>query len=400
MKHRAWLLPSFVVLLVAVLIILIAGSTSAAPPIAQADRPKLDVPFVPTPRPVVDKMLELATPTADDYLIDLGSGDGRIPITAAQRFGTRGLGIDIDPRRIAEARKSAEEAGVSDKVEFRQEDLFETDISQATILTLYLLPSVNIKLRPRILKELRPGTRVVSHDWDMGDWRPDQTVELGNKTVFMWVVPASAEGRWQVSDSETGRSFALRLKQRYQDVEGEADIDGQQVPLRNPRIEGDRIFFELPSENGDIKHYEGRIAEQVIEGEGWQAKPLTCRYLRPIRHPFRSPVRNAPCTGQAGLALVRLQHRLCRHCPSCRPAPCWSGLSSASASSRRRRSQRPTFRTNFHFLRSGRLADCSRSSVPFVMRSLGRPIRMQAGNITISPALTAEDLVFCSAGAV
>ncbi len=91
----------------------------------------------------------------------------------------------------------------------------------------------------------------------------------------MWVVPASAEGRWQVSDSETGRSFALRLKQRYQDVEGEADIDGQQVPLRNPRIEGDRIFFELPSENGDIKHYEGRIAEQVIEGEGWQAKPLT-----------------------------------------------------------------------------------------------------------------------------
>ncbi len=275
MKHRAWLLPSFVVLLVAVLIILIAGSTSAAPPIAQADRPKLDVPFVPTPRPVVDKMLELATPTADDYLIDLGSGDGRIPITAAQRFGTRGLGIDIDPRRIAEARKNAEEAGVSDKVEFRQEDLFETDISQATILTLYLLPSVNIKLRPRILKELRPGTRVVSHDWDMGDWRPDQTVELGNKTVFMWVVPASAEGRWQVSDSETGRSFALRLKQRYQDVEGEADIDGQQVPLRNPRIEGDRIFFELPSENGDIKHYEGRIAEQVIEGEGWQAKPLT-----------------------------------------------------------------------------------------------------------------------------
>lgn len=275
MKHRAWLLPSFVVLLVAVLIILIAGSTSAAPPIAQADRPKLDVPFVPTPRPVVDKMLELADPTADDYLIDLGSGDGRIPITAAQRFGTRGLGIDIDPRRIAEARKNAEEAGVSDKVEFRQEDLFETDISQATILTLYLLPSVNIKLRPRILKELRPGTRVVSHDWDMGDWRPDQTVELGNKTVFMWVVPASAEGRWQVSDSETGRSFALRLKQRYQDVEGEADIDGQQVPLRNPRIEGDRIFFELPSENGDIKHYEGRIAEQVIEGEGWQAKPLT-----------------------------------------------------------------------------------------------------------------------------
>jgi len=275
MKRRAHLLTSFALLLVTALPVLNTGGASAAPPIAQSDRPKLDVPYVPTPRHIVDKMLELAAPTADDYLIDLGCGDGRIPITAAQRFGTRGLGVDIDPRRIVEARQNADEAGVTDKVEFRQEDLFQTDISQATILTLYLLPSVNIKLRPRILKELRPGARVVSHDWDMGDWRADQEVKLGNKKIFMWVVPASVEGRWQLSDSETGRSFALTLKQRYQDVEGEADIDGQQVPLQNARIQGDRISFELPGENGDVRRYEGRVAEQVIEGEGWQAKPLT-----------------------------------------------------------------------------------------------------------------------------
>lgn len=272
MKHKAWLLQSSVVLLAAGVF---AGTLFAAPPVAQSERPKLDVPYVPTPRNVVDKMLELAAPTSEDYLIDLGSGDGRIPITAAERFGTRGLGIDIDPRRIAEAKENAQSAGVTDKVEFRQEDLFETDISQATVLTLYLLPSVNIKLRPRILKELRPGTRVVSHDWDMGDWRADQVADLGNKTVYMWVVPASADGRWQVSDQETGRDFALTLKQRYQALEGEAEIEGRTVPLRNAKVEGERITFELPSENGEVRRFEGRLADQQIEGEGWQAKPAT-----------------------------------------------------------------------------------------------------------------------------
>ena len=274
MAASAWLfrfLPAF-----ALAVLMMSGSPlMAAPPVAQSERPRLDVPYVPTPRPVVDKMLELAAPTAEDYLIDLGSGDGRIPITAAERFGTRGLGIDIDPRRIAEARENAERAGVTDKVEFRRENLFEADLSQATILTLYLLPSVNLKLRPKILEELKPGTRVVSHDWDMGDWTPDRTVDLGNKTIHMWVVPASADGRWQVSDQETGQSFALTLEQRYQTIEGEAEIDGREVPVRNARVDGERIIFELPGENGDVRHYEGRVAENQLDGESWQAKPLS-----------------------------------------------------------------------------------------------------------------------------
>lgn len=272
MEFTAWLVRSS---LAYILTAAMAGALLAAPPLARSERPELDVPYVPTPRPVVERMLELAAPTGEDFLIDLGSGDGRIPITAAQRFGTRGVGIDLDPRRIAEARENARRAGVADKVEFRQEDLFETDISGATILTLYLLPSVNLKLRPRLLQELKPGTRVISHDWDMGDWRPDRTVRLGSKTLFKWVVPGSANGRWQVSDRETGKSFALTLKQRYQDLEGQAEIDGRLVPLRNARVEGERITFELPRENGEVRRYEGRLADRQMEGDSWHAKPLT-----------------------------------------------------------------------------------------------------------------------------
>lgn len=272
MTISPWLVRSPLVL---VLTAVMTGSPMAAPPVAHSETPRLDVPYVPTPRPVVDKMLEMAAPTGEDFLIDLGCGDGRIPVTAAERFGTRGLGIDIDPRRIEEARDNASRAGVSDKVSFRQENLFETDLSEATVLTLYLLPSVNLKLRPRIIEQLKPGTRVVSHDWDMGDWKPDQTVELGSKTLHMWVVPASADGRWQVSDKETGKDFALNLKQRYQEIEGEAMIDGKQVALRNARVEGDRIMFELSHDNGEVRRYEGRLAQRQIEGEGWQAKPLS-----------------------------------------------------------------------------------------------------------------------------
>ncbi len=257
------------------LMAVMTGSPLAAPPLARSETPRLDVPYVPTPRAVVDKMLELAAPTGEDFLIDLGSGDGRIPITAAERFGTRGLGIDIDPRRISEARENARRAGVEGKVEFRQEDLFETDISKATILTLYLLPDVNLRLRPRILDELRPGTRVVSHDWDMGDWKPDRTVEMDSKTVHMWLVPAFASGKWRVSDRETGTDFSLNLKQRFQEIEGDAVIEGRSVPLRNARVQGDRIEFEVARENGEVRRYEGRLAEKQIDGNGWQAKPLS-----------------------------------------------------------------------------------------------------------------------------
>lgn len=148
-----------------------------------------DVPYVPTPQPVVDKMLDLAAVTKGDIVYDLGSGDGRIVITAAKKYGVRGVGVDIDPERIKEANANAVLAGVSDKVKFLEQDLFKTDLKEATVVTLYLLPDVNLKLRPKLWQELKPGTRVVSHAFDMGDWAPQQKVEVEGKTIYFWVVP-------------------------------------------------------------------------------------------------------------------------------------------------------------------------------------------------------------------
>lgn len=148
-----------------------------------------DVPFVRTPQRVVNRMLELANVSEDDVVYDLGSGDGRFVITAAERFGARGVGIEIDPERVRTARQNAKEAGVSDQVEFRQQDLFEADFSDATVVTLYLLTSVNKKLRPELFKQLEPGDRVVSHDFDMGSWEPDSTVEVGRSTIYLWTIP-------------------------------------------------------------------------------------------------------------------------------------------------------------------------------------------------------------------
>jgi SAM-dependent methyltransferase len=148
-----------------------------------------DVPYVPTPEAVVEAMLKVANVTKDDVVYDLGSGDGRIVITAAQKYGARGLGVDINPERIAEANANAQKAGVTDRVKFVQQDLFKTDLSEATVVTLYLLPEVNAKLRPQLFKQLKPGTRVVSHAFDMGDWKPEQTLNVDGKTVYYWVIP-------------------------------------------------------------------------------------------------------------------------------------------------------------------------------------------------------------------
>jgi len=148
-----------------------------------------DVVYVPTPYAVVEKMLELAEVGENDVVYDLGSGDGRIPIMAAQEYGARGIGIEIDPERIQEARQNAQEEGVTDHVEFIQQDLFETNLSEATVVTLYLLPSLNVKLRPKLLKELEPGTPIVSHDFNMGDWEPERVVEVKGSTVYLWTVP-------------------------------------------------------------------------------------------------------------------------------------------------------------------------------------------------------------------
>lgn len=148
-----------------------------------------DVIFVPTPQEVVEDMLRLANVKKGDVLYDLGSGDGRIPVTAAKLYGIRAVGIDIDPERIREAQDNAKKNGVESLVQFRLQDLFEADFREATVVTLYLLPDLNLKLRPRLLAELKPGTRIVSHQFDMGDWKPAKKLESNGRTVYFWVVP-------------------------------------------------------------------------------------------------------------------------------------------------------------------------------------------------------------------
>jgi SAM-dependent methyltransferase len=159
--------------------------------LAASQQPKRtpDIHFVPTPDEVVEAMLRLADVGANDVVYDLGSGDGRIPITAARRFGARGVGIDLDPELVAQATRSAQQAGVADRVRFVEGDIFESDISSATVVTLYLLTSINERLRPKLQKELRPGTRIVSHQFRMGDWEPERDVVVDFRSLFLWRVP-------------------------------------------------------------------------------------------------------------------------------------------------------------------------------------------------------------------
>jgi ribosomal protein L11 methylase PrmA len=156
---------------------------------AQAPARTPDVIYVPTPPEVVEAMLKVANVKAGDVVYDPGCGDGRIVVTAAQKYGARGIGIDIDPQRIKEANENVQKAGVGDRVKIMQADLFETNISEATVVTLYLLPSLNVKLMPKLMKELKPGTRIVSHAFDMGDWKPEQTLNVDGRTVYYWTIP-------------------------------------------------------------------------------------------------------------------------------------------------------------------------------------------------------------------
>lgn len=243
-------------------------ATSAAVPLVSAPATQArerDVPYMPTPQPVVDAMLKLAGVAGRDFLIDLGCGDGRIVVTAARAFGTRGLGVDLDPDRIREARFNADVARVLDRVEFRQADLFRTDISRASVLTLYLLPEVNMRLRPTILARLKPGTRVVSHDFDMGDWPPDRQVEVPSEgsTIYLWIVPANVAGRWRVT-GPGGAAYDVALEQRFQALTGTAAA----APIRDGRVNGDRVGFTLP----DRTRFSARANGGVMTADrGWRA---------------------------------------------------------------------------------------------------------------------------------
>jgi SAM-dependent methyltransferase len=231
-----------------------------------------DVQYVPTPENVVDEMLRLPNVTKDDVIYDLGCGDGRLVITAAKRFGARGVGIDIDPQRISESRDNARQAGVTDRVVFLEQDLFEADIRQATIVTLYLLPKLNVQLRPKLLRDLQPGTRVVSHDFDMAEWQPDQTVRVPGASrphaVYYWVIPADVSGVWHVHvPAGTGvRDYVLRLQQQYQEVRGTIDAEGHDIPLTDVTLVGDRLRFIANTDEQGQMSFDGRVNTNLMHG--------------------------------------------------------------------------------------------------------------------------------------
>ncbi len=240
------------------------------------------VPYVPTPQVVVDRMLQMAKVTPQDYLIDLGSGDGRIVVTAAKKYGARGFGVDLNPVRIKEAVENAARAGVSDRAAFLQRNLFDTDLSGATVITMYLLPRVNLDLRPKIL-ELKPGTRIVSHDFSMDDWKADESVSLevddkygagggsGTSTIYFWVVPARVTGPWQWQSSVGGKpqAYEMVLEQNFQVISGVVRAGGRSVKLQDAKLRGDQISgsFMADINGAALKHeFSGRVTGGSIEG--------------------------------------------------------------------------------------------------------------------------------------
>jgi hypothetical protein len=258
----------------------LAAVALAALAIAPARALEPRVPYVPTPQAVVDRMLEVAKVGPHDYLIDLGSGDGRIVVTAARKYGTRGFGVDLSPERIRESNENARKAGVTEKVAFYQRDLFETSLGTATVITMYLLPQVNIELRPRLL-DLKPGTRLVSHDFDMGDWKPDTHLKLdsqekyggagGTSEIYFWIVPARVAGVWQWELPVSGKpvAYEVKLEQKYQAVTGSISVGGKPFKLINARLRGDeiRLMFTAEVNGSPVKHeFTGKVAGDGVMG--------------------------------------------------------------------------------------------------------------------------------------
>jgi len=228
-----------------------------------------DVIWVPTPQALVERMLDMAKLTAKDIHYDLGSGDGRTVIAAAKR-GARATGVEFNPDMVALSERSAAREGVGGKARFINGDIFQVDFTDATVVTLYLLPSLNLKLRPTLLR-MKPGTRVVSHAFSMDDWRPDQTDNVEGRTAYLWIVPAAVEGTWRWEVAGNGpRSYELALRQQYQQVEGLVRLDGKLAQVRNLKLHGDTISFtvnELSGTNSTVRRdFTGRVNGNRMEG--------------------------------------------------------------------------------------------------------------------------------------
>jgi hypothetical protein len=235
-----------------------------------------DVIYVPTPQKVVEAMLKLAKVGPKDFIIDLGSGDGRMVITAVREFGARGVGVDLDTVLLDQSRENAKRDGVAERAQFIEQNLFETDLNQATVISTYLLPEMNQRLRPRLLN-LKPGTRVVAHDYHMGEWYPDQNDTLivpekvvgrpGKSFIYMWVVPAKLAGIWESHVS--AEKWEFDFTQNFQMIEGGIRINGRPIKLPQLKLAGDQIIFTVvakPGDNSTRHRFKGTVQNWVIEG--------------------------------------------------------------------------------------------------------------------------------------
>jgi len=281
------------------LALIVAFAAAAEPGAAQVQEgiPVPDVPFVETPLAVVEQMLELAEVSPGDTVIDLGSGDGRIPVMAAARFGAPAIGVEIQEDLVAESRARARRAGVDSLVQIVRGDLFETDLRRASVVTLYLLWSMNIRLRPKLLEQLRPGARVVSHQFRMGEWQPDSTIQLENfpTNIYLWVIPAEFAGTWRLrlregeDEDEDEEELTVRLEQRFQELRGTAVQGDRTFTVRTGRVRGTRVRLTLGppgGEEGNPIHLEGTIEGDRIEGEAGDGRPWSAVRVMPSEGPI------------------------------------------------------------------------------------------------------------------
>ena len=233
------------------------------PRVGQAGK---DVIWVPTPDRAVERMLQMAQVRPEDFVVDLGSGDGRTVIAAAKKFGAKSLGIEFNPDMVALSRRNAEKEGVADTAKFIEGDIFASDFSDATVVTMYLLDDLNLRLRPKLLG-MKPGTRIASHEFDMEDWRPDDRSSIDDYTTYFWVVPAKVGGDWKLGvDVGAAEDMVLKLSQKFQKVEGALVAKSSQLGLRDVSLRGDLIKFSLVDYRGALREFSGRAQGIVISG--------------------------------------------------------------------------------------------------------------------------------------
>lgn len=237
------------------------GDKEFTPQVGQAGK---DVIWVPTPNEVVEKMLQMTRITPNDYVIDLGSGDGRIAIAAAKKFGARSMGVEFNADMVALSNREAQRQGVADKVSFVNADIFKTDISQATIITMYLLPDLNLKLRP-LLFDLKPGTRIASHQFTMAEWQADETATMEGRQALMWIVPAKVEGNWELRTDGGAPERRLTLRQSFQFVTGQMGTGSATLGITEGRLRGEEISFSV-TEGGVHRNYTGHVKGGTMAG--------------------------------------------------------------------------------------------------------------------------------------